>query len=93
MSKHHQLSTQKFVDEAQKEEIKQIRRDIAAQANRSFLLLMFSVIVFLFSMYAVFQMPNWLPAISETLEQAGILTSEQHTSLIEVANDDLIVAK
>ena len=72
MSKHHQLSTQKYVDEVQKEEIKQIRKDIAVQSNKSFLLLMFSIFVFLF---AVFQMPNWLPAANEMLENAGILTS------------------
>ena len=75
MSKHHQLSTQKYVDEVQKEEIKQIRKDIAVQSNKSFLLLMFSIFVFLFAMFAVFQMPNWLPAANEMLENAGILTS------------------
>ena len=75
MSKHHQLSTQKYVDEVQKEEIKQIRRDIAVQTSKSFLLLMFSIFVFLFAMFAVFQMPNWLPAANEMLENAGILTS------------------
>jgi len=48
MSKHHQLSTQKYVDEVQKEEIKQIRKDIAVQSSKSFLLLMFSIFVFLF---------------------------------------------
>lgn len=75
MSKHHQLSTQKYVDEVQKEEIKQIRKDIAVQSSKSFLLLMFSIFVFLFAMFAVFQMPNWLPAANEMLENAGILTS------------------
>ena len=75
MSKHHQLSTQKYVDDVQKEEIKQIRKDIAVQSNKSFLLLMFSIFVFLFAMFAVFQMPNWLPAANEMLENAGILTS------------------
>ena len=75
MSKNHQLSTQKYVDEVQKEEIKQIRKDIAVQSNKSFLLLMFSIFVFLFAMFAVFQMPNWLPAANEMLENAGILTS------------------
>ncbi len=75
MSKHHQLSTQKYVDEVQKEEIKQIRKDMAVQSSKSFLLLMFSIFVFLFAMFAVFQMPNWLPAANEMLENAGILTS------------------
>ena len=75
MSEHHNLSTQKYVDEVQKEEIKQIRKDIAVQSNKSFLLLMFSIFVFLFAMFAVFQMPNWLPAANEMLENAGILTS------------------
>lgn len=75
MSKHHQLSTQKYVDEVQEKEIKQIRKDIAVQSNKSFLLLMFSIFVFLFAMFAVFQMPNWLPAANEMLENAGILTS------------------
>ena len=75
MSKHHQLSTQKYVDEVQEKEIKQIRKDIAVQSSKSFLLLMFSIFVFLFAMFAVFQMPNWLPAANEMLENAGILTS------------------
>ena len=75
MSKNHQLSTQKYVDEVQEKEIKQIRRDIAVQTSKSFLLLMFSIFVFLFAMFAVFQMPNWLPAANEMLENAGILTS------------------
>lgn len=75
MSEHHNLSTQKYVDEVQKEEIKQIRKDIAVQSSKSFLLLMFSIFVFLFAMFAVFQMPNWLPAANEMLENAGILTS------------------
>ena len=75
MAEYHDLSTQKYVDEVQKEEIKQIRKDIAVQSNKSFLLLMFSIFVFLFAMFAVFQMPNWLPAANEMLENAGILTS------------------
>ena len=75
MSEHHNLSTQKYVDEVQKEEIIQIRKDIAVQSSKSFLLLMFSIFVFLFAMFAVFQMPNWLPAANEMLENAGILTS------------------
>ena len=58
MSQYHQLNTQKYVDEVQKEEVREFHRHVAKRSFKSFLLLGFSVCVFLFSMYAVFQMPN-----------------------------------
>lgn len=64
MSEHHNLSTQKYVDEAQKEELHQVRQTIAVQSRNSMMLFLFSVVVFLLAMYTVFQMPNWMPAIS-----------------------------
>ena len=75
MSQYHQLNTQKYVDEVQKEEVREFHRHVAKRSFKSFLLLGFSVCVFLFSMYAVFQMPNWFPEVSHWLEQTGILTS------------------
>lgn len=75
MSEYHNLSTQKYVDEAQKEELHQVRQTIAVQSRNSMMLFLFSVVVFLLAMYTVFQMPNWMPAISAWLEQIGILTS------------------
>ena len=64
MSEYHNLSTQKYVDEAQKEELRQVRQTIAVQSRNSMMLFLFSVVVFLLAMYTVFQMPNWMPAIS-----------------------------
>ena len=75
MSEYHKLSTQKFVDEAHKEEICQLRKAMAIESRNSMLLFLFSMVVFLLAMYVVFQMPNWMPAINAWLEQAGILTS------------------
>ena len=75
MSEYHNLSTQKYVDEAQKEELHQVRQTIAVQSRNSTMLFLFSVVVFLLAMYTVFQMPNWMPAINAWLEQIGILTS------------------
>ena len=75
MSEHHNLSTQKYVNESQKEELRQVRKALAVQSRNSMMLFLFSVIVFLLAMYTVFQMPNWMPAINAWLEQAGILTS------------------
>ena len=75
MIQHHQLSTQKYVDEIQKDEVRQIRSQMSNRSFKSFLLLAFSISVFLFSMYAVFQMPNWFPEVNFWLEQTGILTS------------------
>ena len=75
MSQYQQLSTQKYVDQVQQEEVRQNHRHNASRTIKSFLLLAFSVSVFLFSMYAVFQMPNWFPEVSSWLEQTGILTS------------------
>ena len=75
MSQHHQLSTQKFVDEVQKGEVREIRKHMAKRSFKSFLLLGFSITVFLFTMYAVFHMPTWFPEINFWLEQTGILTS------------------
>ena len=64
MSEYHNLSTEKYVDEAQKEELHQVRQTIAVQSRNSMMLFLFSVVVFLLAMYTVFQMPNWMPAIS-----------------------------
>ena len=75
MPKHHDLSTQKYVDEVQKEELRQVCKAVATQSRNSIMFFLFSVIVFLLAMYTVFQMPNWMPAINTWLEQAGILTS------------------
>ena len=75
MPKHHDLSTQKYVDEVQKEELRQVRKAVATQSRNSIMFFLLSVIVFLLAMYTVFQMPNWMPAINTWLEQAGILTS------------------
>jgi len=75
VAEYHDLSTQKYVDEAQKKELNQVRKAMATQSRDSMLLFLFSVIVFLLAMYTVFQMPNWMPAINTWLEQAGVLTS------------------
>ncbi len=75
MPEYHDLSTQKYVDEVQKEELRQVRKAVATQSRSSLMFLLFSLIVFLLAMYTVFQMPNWMPAINTWLEQAGILTS------------------
>ena len=75
MTHYHKLATQKYVDEVQNEELRQARKARAIQTRNSMLFLLFSVTVCLLSMYTVFQMPSWMPAISSWLEQAGILTS------------------
>ena len=75
MAEYHDLSTQKYVDEVQKQELRQVRKAAAVQSRNSIMFLLFSVIVFLLAMYTVFQMPNWMPAINTWLEQVGILTS------------------
>ena len=72
---YHELSTQKYVDEVQKQEVQQIRQHMAKRSFKSFMLLGFSLAVFLFAMYAVFNMPHWFPEIGFWLEQSGILTS------------------
>jgi len=75
MRKYHQLSTQKLVDKAQKAELRQLRRQMAKRNFKSYMLFAFSFYLFLFVMFAVFQMPNWFPEVSSWLEQTGVLTS------------------
>ena len=75
MRQYHQLSTQTFVDEAQKAELRQLRKQMAKRNFKSFMLFGFSIAVFLLAMFAVFQMPNWFPGVSSWLEQTGVLTS------------------
>lgn len=76
MADYHQLSTQKYVEEVQQEELQEVRKAMATRSRNSMMLFLFSLIVFLLAMYIVFQMPNWMPAINTWLEQAGILTSQ-----------------
>ncbi len=76
MPQYQQLSTQKYVDVVQKQELKQLRRAMAARTIKSLMLFLFSIAVFLLAMYSVFQMPNWMPAVQTWLEQVGILTSQ-----------------
>ena len=80
MPQYQQLSTQKYVDEVQKKELRHVRKIMAQRSFKSFMWLAFSATVFLFSMYVVFHMPTWFPEINIWLEQTGILTSASSTS-------------
>ena len=75
MVDYHELSTQKLVDEVQKKEFHQLRKQMAKESRKSLMLFAFAFLVFLLAMFTVFQMPNWMPAVQSWLDQAGILTS------------------
>jgi hypothetical protein len=74
MTDYHQLSTEKYVQEAQAKEVKQIRTAMAKQSERSLMLFCFALVTFLLAMLAVFQMPTWMPAISDWLQEIGVLS-------------------
>ena len=75
MPAFHQLSTQKYVDEAMQQEQESVDR----QKSRESLLLLaqfvFSVLVLVITMIGVYTLPYWMPSMNVLLEQAGILNS------------------
>ena len=75
MSEYHQLSTEKYVKEVQRQELAAIRAQQNKAATAALIQFSIALCVFAAAMYAVVQMPNWMPAINTWLEQAGILKS------------------
>lgn len=83
MSHHQELSTEKYVQQAQAREAKLIRTEMARKSHRSLTLFCFAFIVFLLAMICVLQMPNWMPTIGHWLEEVGLLSGQ--TTQLKVA--------
>ena len=77
MTNYQQLSSQKYYHAAVRQEIKELRREKNRQAVRAFGQFLFALVVFLFTVSAVHQMPVWLPMVTEFLEQNGITETFQ----------------
>lgn len=90
MSHQQNLSTEKYVLEAQAKEAKLIRTEMARKSQRSITLFCFAFVVFLLGMVCVLQMPNWMPAVGNWLEEIGMLTGQ--TTQVKWARRVTVVA-
>ena len=73
MTHYHQLSTQKYVDETMKQENEQLYLQKRREAIFMVAQFLFSVVVLIVTMIAVYTMPAWLPSVNALLENIGIL--------------------
>jgi hypothetical protein len=69
MNHFHELETEKYYYAAHKNLVKQIRRQHAVRNLFTFL---FGIAAIAFGLYAVREMPNWLPATIEFLDIRSI---------------------
>jgi hypothetical protein len=77
MTHYQQLSSEKHYHDAVTHEIKELGRQKNRQAVHAFGQFLFALVVFLFTVSAVHQMPVWLPMVTEFLEQNGITATFQ----------------
>ena len=73
MTHYQQLTTEKYWNESVQAEIKELTREKNRNKIRAFCLFVFAAAVFSITVFAVQQMPNWLPIVGEFMEQTGII--------------------
>lgn len=71
MTHYHSLSTEKYYYDSVQQEYTALRRQKNREAVRSFMQFLFALVVFLFTVAAVWQMPVWLPIVANLMDQSG----------------------
>lgn len=72
MTHFHSLSTEKYYYDSVQQEYIELRQLKNREAIQSFMQFLFALVVFVFTMVAVWQMPVWLPIVTNGMEQLGM---------------------
>ena len=73
MPAYHELSTQKYVDEAMQQEQQSADRQKRRESMLLLAQFIFSVMVLVITMVVVYTLPYWMPSMNVLLEKAGML--------------------
>ncbi len=77
MTNYQPLTSEKYYHDSLRQEFKARRREKNRQAAQAFGQFLFVLVVFLFTVTAVQQMPAWLPEVTAWMDQNGITATVQ----------------
>ena len=73
MNNYHQLSSEKYYRAAVETEMKVLRKIQNKEAFESFKLFLFTLVVGVGVVAALYAMPSWLPIVTAFLQEHGVL--------------------
>ncbi len=77
MTHYQRLSSEKYYYDTVLEEVKGIRRQKNRDALRAFAQFLFALGMIFFTLFAIEQMPNWMPTVTAYMDQYGVTEALQ----------------